>query len=217
MELRAPSKKLENLNFVAEMLGTMKEKCEKTLIFVPEIPAAAKIFLWFQQTLGFEKTLYYEDSKAVGYMVNQFTSCTDKETKSQILEEFSKPEGYLRVLISTVAFGFGVDVPNIATTVIFGIPTSYLTLVQEVGRTARAISWGRVIIYPFKSALHRNVGGKLQIPTDSCIRDYLMSNFFTTATDADGEDGDMLYCRVCCCCSFDRSSCGCNNVPPEIL
>ena len=42
-----------------------------------------------------------------------FNSCTTVEVKKCILEAFSKCDGTLRVVAMTVAFGMGLDCPNV--------------------------------------------------------------------------------------------------------
>lgn len=149
-----------------------------------------------------------------------FSSVTDPETKDQIITEFSKNDGYLRILISTVAFGYGVDINNIRSTFIYGLPTSYLTLVQEIGRTARNLNWGKAILFPFKPAIHRYVAGDVKITTDRCIREQLMSIFYVNKKL---EDSNVItqyiedYCQLCCCCTFHREQCNCGSVPSDIL
>ena len=46
-------------------------------------------------------------------LVDIFSSITEKEVKESILKSFCKPDGNLRVLIATIAFGLGLDCPDI--------------------------------------------------------------------------------------------------------
>ena len=43
----------------------------------------------------------------------RFDACTSESTKARIIESFTKPDGAVRIVISTVAFAMGIDVPNI--------------------------------------------------------------------------------------------------------
>ena len=43
-----------------------------------------------------------------------FTAITDREVKEQIIQSFSHPEAPLRVVCATVAFGMGIDCPNMS-------------------------------------------------------------------------------------------------------
>ena len=45
----------------------------------------------------------------------RFDACTSESTKARIIASFTKPDGAVRIVISTVAFAMGIDVPNIQT------------------------------------------------------------------------------------------------------
>ena len=49
-----------------------------------------------------------------------FTRCTQTAVKVHIISEFAKRDGTLRVVIATIAFGMGVDCPNISCVVHWG-------------------------------------------------------------------------------------------------
>ena len=46
-------------------------------------------------------------------LVEMFTACTDQKVKDIIISNFTHKEAPLRVVIATVAFGMGLDSPNI--------------------------------------------------------------------------------------------------------
>jgi ATP-dependent DNA helicase RecQ len=58
-----------------------------------------------------------------------------KEYKKRITKEFKK--GEKRILISTIAFGMGIDIPNIRYVVHYGISNSLEAWYQEAGRAGR--------------------------------------------------------------------------------
>jgi hypothetical protein len=58
----------------------------------------------------------------------------------KILEEFTKADSNIKVLISTVAFGMGVNITDIDIVVHWGLPTSPLSYWQEVGRFSQSLS-----------------------------------------------------------------------------
>lgn len=65
-----------------------------------------------------------------------FTGVTEPDHKSEIIESF-KTDGHLRVVVATVAFGMGVDCPNIRQVVHIGMPDDISSYVQESGRAGR--------------------------------------------------------------------------------
>lgn len=68
-------------------------------------------------------------------MVDMFTSITDPNVKECILSSFQKIDHHLRVVISTVAFGMGVDCPNVGQD--YGPPDDIESYIQETGRAGR--------------------------------------------------------------------------------
>ena len=54
-----------------------------------------------------------------------------KMTSFDILRDFVNKEGVVRILVSTVAFGMGVDAPNIRHIIHWGAPRSIEMYVQE--------------------------------------------------------------------------------------
>ena len=66
-----------------------------------------------------------------------FTACTILSVKDAILESFCKSDGILRVVIVTVAFGMGLDCPNVRRVMHWGPSSDIEQYVQETGRGGR--------------------------------------------------------------------------------
>ena len=60
----------------------------------------------------------------------KFTACSSEETKSRILSSFTEPDGFVRIVVATIAFGMGLDTPNVRTIVHWGPPDSVEAYVQ---------------------------------------------------------------------------------------
>ena len=52
-----------------------------------------------------------------------FSACTHPPVKDSILKAFGNPEGNLRVVVATVAFGMGLDCPNVRRIIHWGAST----------------------------------------------------------------------------------------------
>ena len=63
-------------------------------------------------------------------------SCTDSHIKEIIAHCFKK-EDTPRVLITTVAFGMGIDYPDVRQVIHYGPPDNMEAYVQETGRTGQ--------------------------------------------------------------------------------
>ena len=56
--------------------------------------------------------------------------------KSVIVSLFTKPS-HLRVAVATVAFGLGINCPDVCQIVHFGMPVDLESYIQETGRAGR--------------------------------------------------------------------------------
>ena len=66
--------------------------------------------------------------------VNMFHSTMPNDVQHQIIDSFSKGDDEVRVLISTIAYGMGIDVRGVNRTVIWGHPSDLDDYVQMRGR-----------------------------------------------------------------------------------
>ena len=65
-----------------------------------------------------------------------YTHCTHPTVKEKLLRQFTSPS-CLRIVIATIAFGMGIDCPDVRQIVHWGIPEDPETYVQESGRAGR--------------------------------------------------------------------------------
>ena len=66
-----------------------------------------------------------------------FTSGTHSSVKESITAAFSSPLSNLRVLIATIAFGMGINPPDVRYIIHCGPPNDVEAYVQEVGQGGR--------------------------------------------------------------------------------
>ena len=69
-------------------------------------------------------------------LVEMFSSCTDKEVKTQIVKSFNS-QSSLRCVCATVAFGMGLDCPDVKQVIHLGAPNNIESYIQETGRVGR--------------------------------------------------------------------------------
>ena len=70
-------------------------------------------------------------------LVDMFTATNTVKVKNAILQSFLKTDGRLRILIATVAFGMGIDCPDIRRVIHWGPPSDIEDYIQETGRAGR--------------------------------------------------------------------------------
>ena len=102
----------------------------------------------------------------------KFDASTSPSVKKRIIESFTKRDGVIRIIVSTIAFGMGIDVANIYSVIHWGPPDDLESYVQETGcggRDGRATS---ATLYYAKGDLPR---------TNEAMRNYCVNK--------------PLYCR----------------------
>ena len=66
--------------------------------------------------------------------VEMFHSRIDELNRDHILQSMGKPDGSVRVLIATIAYGMGIDCKNVTTVIHYGPSYNLETYLQESGR-----------------------------------------------------------------------------------
>ena len=66
-----------------------------------------------------------------------FHRSIDGRSSTRVFDSFRTEESILRCLFATVAFGMGIQIPDIEVVVHWGLPKSVLSYCQEVGRAGR--------------------------------------------------------------------------------
>ena len=126
----------------------------KTVIFCRTLRECADMYTAFKQKLGPNIT------KPPGFpnilqlrIITLFTGASTSELRKEILDEFRKQDSVLRLVIASSAFGLGIDIPDIARIINWGLPHSLEDLVQETGRAGRNESQAEAILYCRSSAM----------------------------------------------------------------
>ena len=113
----------------------------KTIIYSRSFGVCADIYLYLKDQLGTALTNPEHAPDLPEFRhVDMFTSVTDPTHKSEIIRLFKgDPHGNLRIVVSTVAFGMGVDCPNIGQVVHVGLPDDVGSYIQETGGRAEMV------------------------------------------------------------------------------
>ena len=112
--------------------------------------------------------------------VAMFHGSTSDRNKKHVMSEFPKPDSVLRVIVCTIAFGLGIDVPDIRCVVNFGTPSSVEDFVQESGRAGRDGEAAKSILYYTSKLKNRHTDDAMlrYCSKDiSCRRQYLSQYF----------------------------------------
>ena len=106
-------------------LNNKGKKASKVIVFCFLQNDCAMIYEFFVQKLGNQG------------LVNMFTNITDNISKKSIVTQFCNSQSELRVVIATVAFGMGINCPDVYKVIHFRSPCTLLNYGQEAGRCGR--------------------------------------------------------------------------------
>ena len=215
----------EDLEWVLKRLKTKQTSCEKILIFFSSVQTCQRVYNEMVASLG----EHAYDGTAL--LLEMYHAHHKPETKDRILQTFTDERSTIRVLFSTIAFGMGVQIPDIDLVVHYGLADSVLTFWQETGRCARSQGrHGTSVTYAFKVSVARCKDDTMKKAADrkQCIREVVMETFavhghqqaqfhaLITRRPCDGNCHDApCECLRCSCCTVCNSRCQCPKMQPK--
>lgn len=138
-------------------------------------------------------------------LVDYFTGCTEEAVRDTILKQFSR-ESCLRVVIATVAFGLGIDCPDVRRVLHFGVPEDVETYVQQVGRAGRDGRMSYCTLLFGKGVYRRHCNKKILDYCNNkeiCRRNYLYGMFSSYLLS------NNINHNTCRCCDVCSRKCKC--------
>ena len=157
-------------------------------------------------------------------LVEMYHRNIDEDSRIRITTEFKKTDSVIRCLISTVAFGMGVQIKDVRIVVHWGAPKNLLTYWQEVGRAGRDGSSARAICYAYGQSLDRRRTDEaiINLTTEECIRLQVLKGLYipgmrTIPLQKNGCDNlcvSECSCDRCLCCHACWNKCLCPKKVP---
>ncbi len=197
----------ETFGILADKLNVKRNGMERVIIFCKRRDMCNRIYSFFNYML---KERFTEPPgspvEVPGHrLVDMFLSGTQPEVKTEILRSFKDPNSNLRIVIATIAFGLGIDCPNIREIIHVGPPSDVESYIQHVGRAGRdnanscaVLLYGRNLMENTSDSLKKYCGN-----TEVCRRLILFSdcnlNIRTEITSG------------CMCCDICQKNCKCEN------
>ena len=189
---------------IASELISSRVNTPKTVIFCQSLIECAEVFSMVKVKLG------HEISEPPGFehivelrLLTSFTAVSSNEHRESIIDEFSKMDSILRVVIASSAFGMGVNIPDISRVINWGLPPTLEDLVQQTGRAGRNGIPADAILYSNISYNSTKPIKDYAANTGYCRR-YLLFKFFLFSKDKQCITG-------CRCCDLCSSLCGCQQ------
>lgn len=139
-------------------------------------------------------------------LVDMYTSVTETSVQEQILQYFTMPDGKLRVVVATIAFGMGVDCPNVKQVIHWGPAADIESYVQATGRAGRDGSPCHAHLLYEKSDQQHSAKAMMEYckNTTKCRREELFKDF-------DDYDKVKQPPSKCQCCDICKKKCKCGN------
>ena len=193
---------------VADKLRKQCTRMGRVIVFCKQIPLCNQIYSLFVYLLGDEFT--EPPSKPISIpkyrLVDKFTSGTHEGVKKDIVRNFTSPESPLRVVIATVAFGMGIDCPDICQVIHMGPPEDIESYIQQIGRSGRDMKPSCALML-YGPNLMRNSSDLIKkycVQNTLCRRNFLYQDFESY------KYGSVFGC-VCCDVCQKTCTCSCSD------
>jgi ATP-dependent DNA helicase RecQ len=92
--------------------------------------------------------------RKMGIKAKHYHAKMDYEYRKQVQEEFIKDE--IQVIVATIAFGMGIDKPNVRWIIHYNLPNNVESFYQEIGRAGRdGLKSDTLLFYSFADVISR--------------------------------------------------------------
>ena len=191
---------------------------------------AAAIYSHILHSVG-DRAWLSEKRRADRRTIEIYHSCLQQEDQVRITSEFPKHNSMVRCVVSTIAFGMGVDIPDIKYVIHWGPSKTILDYWQEVGRCARNGDSGEAFLYIVPRSLdQRRVDSDMikMCKSNDCIRIAILEHLIIPNMDVTRiqqlKGRELCHnscsnckCQLCLCCSYCNARCPCNVSVVEAL
>lgn len=198
----------DTFSSVVSRLRTERTAFPRMVVYGRSYDMCSTIYLYFKKELEDGITEPRDAPNLSRFrMVDMYTSIVTKEHRDSILELFTK-ESHLRIIIATIAFGMGVDLPDVREVIHVGPPQDLESYIQETGRAGRDGIASLALLLSTRS--HFPLSEPMKDYTDNsdtCRRDLLFE-------DTDNYEHIDLG-KKCLCCDVCAASCDCGFCEAE--
>ena len=183
-------------------LKLMGTKIPRTLIYYQTLKQCAVIFRVFEVYLG--KQMCCECISARNRILEMYHAGTPASVKEHISQAMATDDRQIRVLISTVAFGMGVNCKSVRKVIHFGPSKSVESYSQESGHAGRdSLASTCILLFNGLLSAHCDNGMKQFVQIQQCRRKWLMEHF--------GSQSSHVNCNTHKCCDICASRCTCES------
>ena len=182
---------------------------DRTVIFCPTIYDCSEIYLYFRKELG-KSFLNYHNAPDLSRfrVVEVYHSLLQPAHKAQIVTSFAQQPSPLRIVIATLAFGMGINSPDVRTVIHNGSPGKVKEYVQETGRAGRDGLNAKALLIKRTSCRHVDLQMRqyCSLELNECRREFLFSPYDKFVGKVDSRCKCCDLCRAQCRCAFCNAS-----------
>ena len=193
---------------LVEEIRRCRQTTDKTIVLCRTYDNCARIYLYMKSRLNKQYTEPVGAPDLARFrLVDMFSACTHPNVKESIVSAFSIPHSTLRVVVATIAFGMGIDCPNVHRVIHWGPSTDVELYLQETGRAGRDMLPSQAILYiGGEGVIARNLGDDMKencANKRACRRQLmLLLKYFDSSHES-------LSIPLCLCCDVCEQSCSC--------
>ena len=127
----------ETFQPLAEKLRKHGPNCTRTIIYCRTCDDCSSLYLYFRDFLSVDFTYPSGSPDLPGFrLVDMYMSSTEEAVQNEIVHIF-RGQSSLRLVLATIAFGMGIDCPDVRQIVHYGPPGDIESYVQETRRAGR--------------------------------------------------------------------------------
>ena len=111
----------EAFNSIIYNIVEKSQEADKTIIFCSTYKDIVDVFEFITNKVGEYGSLFVKGKP----LCDLFTASSHEDDKKRIIEDFTQSKSTLRLIVSTSAFGMGIDAPNIRHIIHLGFTQNY--------------------------------------------------------------------------------------------
>lgn len=136
--IKASRECYQAFQWLLDDLRLQRQHLPRVLVFCRSITTCSSLYKFFLTELREQSYMSPSSKPDISQrLFAMFHSRIDDEDKTRIMESMRDSDGACRVVFCTIAFGMGLDIPNVRTVIHYGLSRDIDDYLQEAGRAGR--------------------------------------------------------------------------------